>query len=731
MSGGRLAIRAGRWSAAHRKLAMLLWLGLVVGSLVLGGAIGTRQLASDQGGTGSSGRANQVLHSAFPQPAQEDVLVQAVSGRHDLRPAVADVIARLRTVPQVGAVRSPYAHGARGQISGDGRSALVQFNIRGPADKAQDHVQGAQAAVAAAQREHPDLRIAEFGAASADRALSRASQNDLHRAETLSLPITLLILIVVFGALVAASVPVLLALTAVAAALGLVAIPSHLTAFDPSASAVMVLIGMAVGVDYALFYVRREREERRRGRSAEEALETAAATAGRAVLVSGTAVMIAMAGMFVVGNATFTSFAVGTMIVVAAAMIGSVTFLPAVLSALGDRIDRGRIPGLARLAPRPARGRGSLSAAILRPVLARPRMAALVSVAALVALGVPALSLHTLNPGVRSVPANLPVMKTYQRIQAAFPGSPGPALVVVQARDVMAPPVRDAIGSLEARALRTGQMSGPMSVTVNRAHTVAVTQIALAGDGTDTASNRALGTLRGQLIPSTLGRVPGVKVNVTGDTATSSDFSALLSARTPLVFVFVLGLAFVFLLLSFDSVVIPLTAIVLNLLSVFAGYGVIELVFQHHWADSLLGFTSIGGVSNWLPLMMFVILFGLSMDYHVLILSRIREARGRGLSTREAVAHGISSSAGVVTSAAAVMVAVFSIFASLSQLEFKEFGVGLAVAILIDATVIRTVLLPAVMTLLGERNWWAPSALRRRARERSARVAPRPVPVGE
>jgi RND superfamily putative drug exporter len=353
--------------------------------------------------------------------------------------------------------------------------------------------------------------------------------------------------------------------------------------------------------------------------------------------------------------------------------------------------------------------------------------------AALVALGIPALSLHTIVPGVRSVPASLPVMKTYQEIQAAFPGSPGPAEVVIQSRDVTAPSVRAAVASLESGALRSRQIGGPMSVVVNRQHTVAVLQLSLQGNGTDTTSNRALATLRDRLIPSTLGRVPGVGVNVSGQTASSVDFSSLLATRTPLVFAFVLGLAFVFLFLVFDSVVIPLTAIVLNLLSVFAGYGVVELVFQHHWADKLLGFTSIGGVSNWLPLMLFVILFGLSMDYHVLILSRIREARAQGMSTRDAVAHGIGSSAGVVTSAAAVMVAVFSIFASLNQLEFKEFGVGLAVSVLVDATLIRTVLLPSVMTILGERNWWAPALLRRRRRPLGPRVTPRPAPalVGE
>ena len=399
---------------------------------------------------------------------------------------------------------------------------------------------------------------------------------------------TLLILVIVFGALVAASVPVLLAITSVAATLGLVALPSHLFALDGSASSVIVLIGMAVGVDYALFYIRREREERAAGRTAEDALALAAATSGRAVLVSGMTVMIAMAGMFLTGNATFTSFACGTMIVVAVAMVGSVTFLPAMLSVLGDRIDKGRIPLLGR---RHRRGdRRSVASMLLRPVVSHPWPAALIATGVLLALAAPALGLHTEVPGARSVPQSLPVMKTYSRIQSAFPGTPAPALVVIQAPNVAASPVRAAIARLETEALHTGQISGPMSVAANPSRTVAVLQLSLAGQGTDATSNRALATLRDRLIPSTLGQVPGVTARVTGQTAGSKDFGGLLAARTPLVFAFVLGLAFLLLLATFRSLVIPITAIGLNLLSVGAAYGVLVLVFQHHWAEGLLGF---------------------------------------------------------------------------------------------------------------------------------------------
>ena len=722
-----IAVRAGRWSAQHRKRAILLWIVFVIASVAVGSAVGTKQIGNNQDGTGSSGRADAAVAKLFPQPDQEDVIVQP-RGRGEtahspaVKAAVADVVTRLNKLSVVNGVESPYAKGNGGLISRNGRSALVQFNLPGDSNEVNDHVQQALTQVAAAQRAHPQLVIQEFGGASANKALNGVLSNDLQRAERLSVPITLLILVVVFGALVAAAVPVLLALSAVAATLGLIALPSQLVAFDGSASSVIVLIGMAVGIDYALFYIRREREERAAGRSSEEALERAAATSGRAVLVSGMTVMIAMAGMFLTGNATFTSFAVGTMIVVAVAMLGSVTFLPAMLAALGDRVTRAASRGSA--AAQAGAGRASCRPGCSAPCWHIRWPAALTAFALLAALAVPALGLHTESPASGTCPANLPVMKTYARIQAAFPGSPAPAEVVIQARNVDTPAVGSAVAHLERDALRSGEMGGPLSVTVNRARTLEIVQLSLNGDGTDATSYRALDTLRDRLIPETLGQLPGVTANVTGTTAGSQDFDSLLSRRAPLVFAFVLGLAFLLLLVTFRSLVIPITAIGLNLLSVAAAYGALALVFQHHWAQKLLGFTSIGGVTSWLPLFMFVILFGLSMDYHVFILSRIKEAHDRGMSTQDAVAHGIGSTAGVVTSAAVVMVAVFSIFASLSMLELKEFGVGLAVAVLIDATIVRGVLLPATMTILGERNWYLPAFLHRRVPRVSALAEP-------
>jgi uncharacterized membrane protein YdfJ with MMPL/SSD domain len=429
------------------------------------------------------------------------------------------------------------------------------------------------------------------------------------------------------------------------------------------------------------------------------------------VLVSGMTVMVAMAGMFLAGNAVFESFAVGTILVVAVAIVGSLTVLPAMLAFLGRKgwTEKGRVPYVSKLRHR-TKGESRVWGAILGRVLARPVVSLVLAGGLMVALAIPALGLHTINPGAAGLPRSLPIMQAYDRIEAAFPGGSEPAAVTVQADDVRAPGVQAGIAALKARAATTPGLGQPVTVTTNPRNTLAIVDIPLAGNGTDDASEAALARLRDDVIPATMG-TSGAQVNVTGMTAGSKDFNDTMKSHLPLVFGFVLGLTFLLLLVTFRSIVIPAVAIVLNLLSVAASYGVLKLVFQDGHGEGLLGFHSIGGVTSWLPLFLFVILFGLSMDYHVFILSRIREAADRGMSTADAVSQGVRQTAGVVTSAAVVMVAVFAIFATLSSVEFKQMGVGLAAAILIDATIVRAVLLPATMKLLGEWNWYLPRGL--------------------
>jgi uncharacterized membrane protein YdfJ with MMPL/SSD domain len=418
----------------------------------------------------------------------------------------------------------------------------------------------------------------------------------------------------------------------------------------------------------------------------------------------------------------------GCVLVVAIALVGSLTVLPAVLSRLGDRVDRGRIPGLNRL--RAKDGQSRFWASIVGVVLRRPILWGGAAAALLVALAIPAFSLHTVSSGIQGLPHSLSITKVYRRIQQQFPGGAVPETVVISAADVTSPQVSAGIAAMERAALATGQMYQPISVDISASHQAARVSVPLAGTGTNSASIRSLGLLRGSVIPATIGQVPGVTVDTTGETGQTVDFNDTMKSHPLLVFAFVLGLAFLLLLLTFRSVVIPLTAIVLNLLSVGAAYGVLVLVFQQGHLQSLLGFHSIGGVTNWLPLFLFVILFRLSMDYHVVILSRVREAHDHGMSTEDAVAHGIKATAGVVTSAAIVMVAVFAIFATLNQIDFKMVGVGLAAAVLIDATIVRAVLLPATMKLLGDWNWYLPRWLERIPRlttEPTAGPAPSPA----
>jgi RND superfamily putative drug exporter len=705
-----LAARAGHWSANHRKTAIWGWLAFVLVALALGSAAGMKTISDSDNGNGESGRAEKTAARAFPQDASESVLVQSrtlKASSPQFRAVLGDVKKRLVATGVARRVGAPH-------VSPDGRSALVEFNIPGNADQTAKRVDRTLAATAGAAAAHPGFHVAEFGDASAHKALDKTFQADFKRAETLSLPITLIILVLAFGALVAAGIPLLLALSAVGATIGMVGLVSHIVPVDPAISSVILLIGLAVGVDYSMFYLRREREERAAGRSPREALEVAAATSGRAVLISGLTVMIAMAGMYFTGNATFSSFATGTMLVVAVAMIGSLTVLPALLAWLGDRVEKGRVPLLRRRGGGSGSGESRMWSAILDRVLRRPLLSALLSGGLLVALIVPAFSLHTSVPGFDSFPRNLPVMQTYDRIQKAFPGEPAPASVIISARDVTAPAVRAQIEALRTKAIATGKLHEPISVDVSRDHTTAAVRVALDGNGTNAASQASLAALRQDVVPATVGSLPGVQADVSGDTAGTKDFNDLMKSRAPIVFLFVLSLAFLLLLVTFRSLVLAAKAIVLNLLSVGAAYGVLVLVFQNGVGKGLLGFSATGSITSWLPLFLFVVLFGLSMDYHVFILSRIRESVDRGMSTDNAIAHGIKSTAGVVTSAALVMVAVFAVFAvfgTLGALEFKQMGVGLAAAVLIDATLVRAVLLPATMKLLGKWNWYLPKRL--------------------
>jgi RND superfamily putative drug exporter len=692
----------GRWSTRHPWRAILAWLAFVAVAVAAMVATGTETL--ENGAVGESARGYQMLdaNNLWPPPREIAYLHSTTLTVEDpaFRAAVTDVVRRLgsQDVQLTTPLQDPRL------VSRDRHSALVVASLTGAyADQVRNTILAAAPA-------HPGLTIEETGDITASDAHDRSINDDLQRAEILSVPVTLLVLLFAFGAAVAASVPVLLALTAVAAAFGLLGPISQAIPIDDSVRTVLVLIGMAVGVDYALFYVMRSREERRRGRPPHEALERTIRTSGRTVILSGTTVIIAMAAMFLIGAKVFNSLAAATISVVACAVAGSVTVLPGVLELLGNRIDRGRIPFLPHL--RTDQTHSRFWTVVIDRVLKRPVLSCVLSAGLLVALALPALGLKVSKPGDNTLsPQSIPELRALVDIRREFPGGAETAKIVATVPTAGAAALRTQGRRLEQLALARGIGHGPVLATSNDDGTAAGLFLPLTGSGNNKASRRSILTLRNELIPQTVGTIPGVRTAVTGDVAEDVDFTRQLKHGLPFVLVFVLLLAFVLLLVAFRSIVVPLKAIVLNLLSVGASYGVLVLVFQHHWAEPLLGFTSNGAIISWLPLFLFVVLFGLSMDYHVFILSRVREGVDSGMKSDDAVRYGITATAGVVTSAALVMFAVFSIFGSLSSLDVKQAGVGLAAAVLIDATIVRAVLLPASMKLLGEWNWYLPRTL--------------------
>ncbi|MER5438116.1 MMPL family transporter [Streptomyces sp. NPDC002790] len=735
------AARAGGWSARHRWAAVGIWVLFVVVAMGLGSVTGRVDVSEDDQLKGETSQAARIIDDAgVDEPAGETVLVQSKNGAlrataPEFRAAVADVVKAVEGTGEATAVRSPYAADTR-TISKDGRAALVQFDMRGDPDTAADRVEPVQKAVAGVADDHDALRIEEIGAASMNKTFDDAFGDDFQKAEYSAVPVALGILLIAFGALVAALLPVALAVTAIMATMGLMGLVSHLQPMSETANSVMLLVGLAVGVDYCLFYLRREREERMKGHDPQTALRVAAATSGRAIIVSGVTVCVAMAGMMFTGLAEFQAMGLASLMVVAVAMVGSVTVLPALLSLLGHRVEKGRIPFLH---PTKRRGAGNgeggsgsrFWSRVLTVVLARPAVSVAVAVGALLAIAAPALGMKTQNLTLdQEFGDSLPIVATYDRVNAAFPGGSDPAEVVVKADDINAADVRAALADFRARAVSSGASRGPVEVTVHRDGNVAIVDVPLVGGSDQDKAEKSLALLRDEVRPDTFDKVGGVEAPITGQVAGSKDFNDQIVGSVVPVFAFVVAFAFLLMLLSFRSLTVAITSIVLNLLSVGAAYGVLVAIFQHGWGASLVGAEGVGAIITWLPLFLFVILFGLSMDYHVFVVSRIKEARLQGRTNLDAIRQGVVTTAGVVTSAAVIMVAVFSIFGTLSMQSMKQMGVGLAAAILIDATVIRGVLLPAVMALLGERNWYLPKWLHRLPdlTHDEAGIEPAPVP---
>ncbi|HET9143595.1 MMPL family transporter [Actinophytocola sp.] len=702
-----VTVRVARWSATHPWRAIAMWLVFVAVCFAAGTMAGTKQATDEDQWIGESGRAAAIVQDGhFDDPVVENVLITEPDGALDqaaARTAAADVAERMRARSEVAEVGEPV-------LAKDGSALLVPVTMSGDPATAGDRIEALLTATADAQRAHPDLRIAQVGPESIGHGINERVGEDLGRAELMSLPVTLLIMLIAFGAIIAAGVPVLLAISAVAAAMGLTALASHLVPAVDTVNSVILLMGMAVGVDYSLFYLKREREERERLNgnpvSHVAAVEIAAATAGRAVVVSGLAVIVSMAGLYLANDAVFSSLGTGSIIVVAVAMLGSLTVLPALLAKLGRRVDRPRIPLLWRISNR--QGPPRVWPALLRPALRYPALTLVISAGAMVALALPALNMTLRSAGPETLPRSIPVVAAWDDLTTAFPSEGTSHQIAVRAPAERAGEVRTALTELLDRTQGDGLFATDARAEIRTSDDGRVSTVGIPIPYTESApeAERSLAVLREALLPATVGRVADVDYAVGGDVARNVDYQQNQSDTLPWVVGFVLVLTFVVMAVTFRSLAVALTALVLNALSAAAAFGVLTLVFQHSWAEGLLGFTNTGAIIAWIPLFVFVVLVGLSMDYHVFVVSRIREAAQRGMSTRDAVEYGITRSAGVVTSAALVMMSVFAVFAFLSMIEMKEMGVGLATAVFLDAMIIRVLVLPSLMTLLGRANWW-------------------------
>jgi RND superfamily putative drug exporter len=694
MSANSPTVRVARWSATHPWRAIGLWIALVAAAIALMMSVPTQQVSEEDSRIGESGQAADMLDKAgLSASPTESVLITSTHGSLDTGKAEAAATQLTKAATDVKGVAD-----VGPPIWSESHDALlIPITMAGSVDDASDHVGALIDATASVDKANPGLEVEQAGSASIDAGINDKVGSDLASAESLSLPITFIILLVAFGAFIAAGIPVLLAITSVGTALGLYAPLSYLAPDSGTVANVVLLIGMAVGVDYSLFYLKREREERQRGRSTIDAIEIAAATSGRAVVVSGFAVMVSMAGLFFSGEAVFNALAVGSIAVVAVAVIGSLTVLPALLAKLGRWVDRPRIPLLWRLNRRI--GAGGISGRLVRPVVRRPVVSAVLAGGVLLGLAVPAFGMKLHQGTIDTLPQDIPAVAAYQRMQESFPTERPSIRVVLKSHDSVA--AKAALEKIQADATGADLASATDdSIAVSKDGRTAVLTLSAPHNEGDPRNDASIEKLRDTIVPRA---ADGATTAVGGGVAEAYDYENRPS-KLPLVIGFVLVLTLIMMGWTFRSVTIALLTTALNLLSVGASFGVLALVFQHDWFNGLLGIESSSGfVVDWIPLFCFVILVGLSMDYHVFVLSRVREGLRQGLDYERAVEFGIRDTASVVTSAAAVMVSVFAVFATLSMLEMKQMGVGLSVAILLDATLVRLVLLPALLLLLKGR----------------------------
>ncbi|MFF5365753.1 MMPL family transporter [Streptomyces sp. NPDC013187] len=712
-----LTVRVARWSARHPWRAIVGWLVFVVLCLEAGSAVGINSAKTADYRVGEAGRAETLAAEAqLERRSAEQVLISSRSGgaldQDAARAAAEDLTDRMRRLPEVAGVADPL-------LSGDRRTLMVEVALKGEERDAKDKVDALLAQTAAVQKSHPGLLLEETGSPSVSKGVDQQRSDDLALSEAITLPVTLVTLLVVFGSVTMAGVPLLLALSSIAAAVGLSMVVSHVSPDAGVGTNVILMIGLAVGVDYTLFHLKREREERARsgGRLSSEALvELAAATSGRAVVVSGFAVVASTATLYLASDVIFSSLATGTIVVVLVAVASSLTALPALLVKLGRRAER-RASRRAELG-KPVRrvrgqGGGRMWDALLQPAARHPLATLCVSVMALLALVLPLAGLKITEMSRDTHSREIPAMRVYDRLNAAFPEQRVTHQVVVRAGASRSAEVTAALRQVVRRAEADPLFTGASRIRTSADERTSTLELKVPYLGNSEEAYDSLDRLRDDFLPATVGRISGAEYGVSGDVARYADYPAHQNGKLPLVLGALLLVTFAMTVYAFRSVVLGLLGVALNLLSAAAALGLLVLVFQGTWAEGLLGFESTGSIGSRVPLFLFVILFGLSMDYQVFVVSRIREAALAGVPTRQAVLEGIRSSASVVTSAAVVMTTVFATFVFLHIIEMKQIGFVLAAAVLIDAFVVRVMVLPAAMLLLGESTWWPSRAVRR------------------
>ncbi|WP_371572800.1 MMPL family transporter [Streptomyces sp. NBC_01314] len=727
-----LPVRMARWSAARPWRGIVGWFVFVVLCLGIGISVGTNAATTEDFRIGEAGRGEAIAaEGGLQQRSVEHVLITAKpsTGKLDIAAAdlaAADVAARMAKLPEVLSVTDP--------VRGAGNTAVrVTVTMKGPELEGKEHVDPLLEQTAAVQKANPGLSVEETGSPSISKGVDKLRGDDLARTEMIALPVTLITLLLVFSSVAMALVPLLLALSSIAAAVGLTMVASHVFPDNGISTNVILLIGLAVGVDYTLFYLKREREERARagGRLSPQAVvELAAATSGRAVVVSGLAVAVSSATLYLADDVIFSSIATGAILVTLVAVVSSLTVLPALLAKLGMRAERRAERRAARgLAPKKQKthktGPGRLTAAVLRPVSKHPIATLTVTVVGLLALAAPVLGLKLTDMGRETHSRSIVAMQVYDRLNAAYPELKSMHQVVVRAEADRSPEVTAALRELAADVKDDPRLSGTSQLTTSPDKRISMLQLQVPHYVSSDKAQSSLKDIRDTYLPETVGQVKGAETAVTGDVARYTDYPTHQEQKLPLIIGALLLVTFAMTVWAFRSLVLGLVGIVLNLLSAAASLGILVMVFQHTWAEGLVDFTSTGSIGSRVPLFLFVILFGLSMDYQVFVISRIREAALRGVPTRKAVIDGIGSSAGVVTSAAAVMVTVFASFAALHLIEMKQIGFSLAVAVLLDAFVIRMLVLPSLMLLLGEANWWPSRGVRHA--HRTTEQAPRPL----